>query len=334
MTRLVLLPGLDGTGELFTPLIGSLHGFPTQVIDYPADRAMSYAEHVAHVRAKLPRDEDFVLLAESFSGPIGIAIGASAPPNLRGLVLCVTFASNPLPTFGPLRRLMDVLPAVRFPPRLAAPWLYAGRATPELRHMYTRAMARVAPAVLKARVAAILGVDHRELLRRIAVPILYLRATADRLVSVAACRAIQRLRPNMEILELDAPHFLLQTEPDRCAAAIIGFMRRHVNEASAVELPDPPLDVAQSLRVSKLTQAELQEMDRVLLGQAIGQWRKVARLVAGAMSELSGRIPDVPDIYYAQRVRNLVALGQLESEGNLAYMRFSEVRLPSKRTAR
>jgi hypothetical protein len=96
------------------------------------------------------------------------------------------------------------------------------------------------------------------------------------------------------------------------------------------EPPDPPLDVAQSLRVSKLTQSELQEMDRALLRQAIGQWRKVARLVSGAMSELSGHIRDVPDIYYAQRVRNLVALGELESQGNLAYMCFSEVRLPSK----
>jgi len=96
------------------------------------------------------------------------------------------------------------------------------------------------------------------------------------------------------------------------------------------EQPDPPLDVEQSLRVSKLTQIELQEMDRQLLAQVSTSWRKVARIVGMTIGKLSDRIPNVPDIYYAQRVQNLVALGQLESQGNLAYMRFSEVRLPQR----
>jgi hypothetical protein len=97
------------------------------------------------------------------------------------------------------------------------------------------------------------------------------------------------------------------------------------------EAPDPPLDLQQSLRVSKLTQAELQEMDRELLAQANKDWTKVARVVGKARGELRDRIPDVPDIYYAQRVQNLVALGKLESQGNVASMRFSEVRLPQDR---
>jgi pimeloyl-[acyl-carrier protein] methyl ester esterase len=54
MTRLVLLPGLDGTGELFASFIDALDGFATQVIAYPPDRAMTYAEHESFVRDKLP----------------------------------------------------------------------------------------------------------------------------------------------------------------------------------------------------------------------------------------------------------------------------------------
>ncbi|MEJ0085562.1 MAG: alpha/beta hydrolase [Pseudomonadota bacterium] len=225
MTRLVLLPGLDGTGELFAPFIDALAGFPAQVVAYPPDRVMSYAEYAAHARAQLPRDEDFVLLAESFSGPIGIAIAASAPSNLKALILCVTFASNPLPVFGIFSRLIGALPPARLPPQLAAPWLYAGRASPELRRVHTEAMAQVAPKVVNARVAAILKVDHRMLLQKVAVPLLYLRATRDRLIPRSACRAIQRLRPDMEIAEIEAPHFLLQTEPQRCVAAIMNFLR-------------------------------------------------------------------------------------------------------------
>ena len=94
--------------------------------------------------------------------------------------------------------------------------------------------------------------------------------------------------------------------------------------------PDPPLTPEQALRVSRLKQEDLWEMDRVLLAQSAPTWRKVARVVGMTIVELSERIPDVPDIYYAQRVRRLVAVGELESQGNLEYMGYSEVRLPVK----
>jgi pimeloyl-ACP methyl ester carboxylesterase len=230
MTRLVLLPGLDGTGELFAPFVEALGGFPTQIIAYPPDRAMSYPEHEAHARSRLPDDCDFVLLAESFSGPVGIAIAASPPPGLKGLILCASFAANPRPLFGSLRGLVGALPAVRIPPAVTAPWLYAGRATAALRSAHAAAMARVKPSTLRARVQAVLAVDYRADLDRIQVPILYLQATADRLIPSSAGREILRLRSNTVFVEIDAPHFLLQTEPGRAAAAVRRFIDERVLE--------------------------------------------------------------------------------------------------------
>jgi len=92
--------------------------------------------------------------------------------------------------------------------------------------------------------------------------------------------------------------------------------------------PDPPLNLEQSLRVSKLSQEDLWDIDREILARSARSWRKVARVVGEAIGELSMRIPDVPDIYYAQRVRHLVEVGKLESQGNLKFMRYGEVRLP------
>ena len=226
MTSLVLLPGLDGTGQLFAPFVAALAGVSTRVIRYPHDRPMDYDEHEAHARSRLPSDDDYILLAESFSGPIGIAIAASRPAGLRGLILCVSFASNPLPMFSRLSRLVGALPAARIPPSLAAPWLYAGRATPELRRAHAAAMAKVSARVLAARVAAILAVDRRAQLARINVPLLYLRAKADRLVRESAARAILHARPDAQLVEFDAPHFLLQTEPEACAVATRAFIQR------------------------------------------------------------------------------------------------------------
>lgn len=225
MTRLVLLPGLDGTGDLFAPFVSALNDQPSQIVAY-AQRPMSYAEHEACARAKLPDEEDFVLLAESFSGPIGIGIAASRPARLRGLILCATFATNPLPVFAPLRRLVVALPAARIPAPLTAPWLYAGRSTPALRRAHAAAIAKVPANVINRRVAEILAVDQRAKLKDIDVPMLYLKANADRLVPATAPRAILELRPDMELREFDAPHFLLQTEPEACAAAVREFLGR------------------------------------------------------------------------------------------------------------
>ena len=51
-------------------------------------------------------------------------------------------------------------------------------------------------------------------------------------------------------------------------------------------------------------------------------------LVSLAMSNPSVRVPGLPDLYYAQRVRLLVAMGALLAEGDLDFMSYSEVRLP------
>jgi len=225
MLRLVLLPGLDGTGDLFAPFVAALEGLPTTVISYPPDRALDYRGHEAHARARLPQDEDFVLLAESFSGPVGIALAAMQPRGLRGLILCSSFAVNPLPRLAFMKSIVGALPAPRPPAVLTAPWLYGGRATPELRRAHVAAMAKVSPRVLRARAAAVLGVDYRPQLRRIDVPMLYLLALRDRLIQRAAARAIVELRPETQLVEFDAPHFLLQTEPGACAAAVRRFMR-------------------------------------------------------------------------------------------------------------
>jgi pimeloyl-ACP methyl ester carboxylesterase len=236
VARLVLLPGLDGSGQLFSGLIEALGGFPTQVVSYPADRALDYAGHEAHVRGCLPRDEAYFLLAESFSGPVGIAIAAQAPAALQGLILCGSFAANPLPLFGQLSRLIRAFPAMRPPAVLTAPWLYAGRGTPELRRAHALAVASVAPATLRARVAAVLAVNYLPLLPKIRVPMLYLQAAADRLIPRSAGLAIQRLRPDTEFESVDAPHFLLQTEPHRCAAVILRFVARH-DHVAGLQVP-------------------------------------------------------------------------------------------------
>ena len=97
-------------------------------------------------------------------------------------------------------------------------------------------------------------------------------------------------------------------------------------------LPDPPLSPEQSARVAKLSEHDLHNIDAALLAEASVPWRKVARIVSGAMSHQPTRVVGIPDLFYAQRVRSLVERGLLESDGDLAFMGRSEVRLPMNRS--
>ncbi len=69
--KLVLLPGMDGTGELFAEFVAALAGeFETETVRYPTERCLSYAELENFVRAACPISGPFLLLAESFSTPL------------------------------------------------------------------------------------------------------------------------------------------------------------------------------------------------------------------------------------------------------------------------
>lgn len=100
---------------------------------------------------------------------------------------------------------------------------------------------------------------------------------------------------------------------------------------SEIPQPEPPLSAEEVALVASLTPLEVGAIDRALLANTRDRWQKVAMVVGKTMGELPNRLPGIPDTYYALRVRKLVEDGALESQGNLAFMRFSEVRLPQSR---
>jgi pimeloyl-[acyl-carrier protein] methyl ester esterase len=93
---LVLLPGLDGTGNLFSWFIGALPPhLSAKVIAYPADQVLNYSQLLAYVTDRLPIQEPYMVLAESFSTPLVVHLAARHPANLKGLIMCAGFVTNP-----------------------------------------------------------------------------------------------------------------------------------------------------------------------------------------------------------------------------------------------
>ncbi|HEY6094589.1 MAG TPA: alpha/beta fold hydrolase [Gallionellaceae bacterium] len=229
MSTLVLLPGLDGTGRLFADFVAALGpDIEVVVASYPAHQPRGYAELETVVRAMLPTDRDYVLLGESFSGPLAISIAASAPASLRGLILCCSFARNPLPVLAPLRFLVGMFPVGMAPVSLLSYFLLGRFASARLRSALAATIAAVAPSVLRQRVRAALTVDVSGALSCIRVPMLYLRASEDRVVPRSASLLLSSRVANARVIEFDAPHFLLQVLPADAAAAVTCFMSRTV----------------------------------------------------------------------------------------------------------
>lgn len=225
MTALVLLPGLDGTGALFADFVSALPvDIATTVYAYPNVQTLDYAALESFVRERLP-DRPFVILAESFSGPIGLSIAAAPPLQMRGLVLCSTFAKLPFPFARWMRHAARALPALRLPQSLLDVLLLGRHTNPVLRQNFAAVMASVSPLVLKHRALETLQVDVSGKLDAVSIPTLYLRAREDRLIGRSAANQIADVMPSMQIVEFDAPHFLLQTRPAEAANVVATFIR-------------------------------------------------------------------------------------------------------------
>lgn len=222
LPHVVLLPGMDGTATLFAPIIAALApGTATHPVAYPPDRALDYDDLDAFVRAALPAEGPFLVVAESFSGPIAIRLAADPPPGLAGVLLVASFATNP--SFVPawLGRALRPLLGASHPPRVAVERRLLGPAAPPaLVDALMAAIRSVDPPVMGARQVAVLESDVRPLLARAQVPMGYLQAAQDRVVPARCAHAMGALLPGLWHERIPGPHLLLQREPAASAEAL------------------------------------------------------------------------------------------------------------------
>lgn len=222
---LVLLPGMDGTGDLFQPLLAVIgNSIPTVVVRYPGDEPLDYAALTRLVREALPVDRPFVILGESFSGPIAVSIAAEAPRGMVGFILCASLLTRSgawLRAFSFLLRFVPLRTAAR---QFGARRLMGRGETPELRDLLLKSLRQVSPHVLRARVRSALRTDVSLELAAAKLPSLYLQATEDRVASQAEARTFARQAFRGSVVTIAGPHLLLQCAPHEAARAIAQFM--------------------------------------------------------------------------------------------------------------
>jgi pimeloyl-[acyl-carrier protein] methyl ester esterase len=231
--RTLLLPGMDGTGTLFTDFARTLsvtHELKPTIVAYPSSQALSYDELLERIESD-ERTTDasaLTIVAESFSGPLGIRLSARLGERVRALVLVATFARSPSWLVAPASLFGSMLFRVP-PPRLALrTFLLDHDATNDEVTALERAMRSVAPAVMAKRLMEMRRVDVRADLARVQCPTMYVAGTRDRIVGAAALDVMRAAMPSMIVERLDAPHLVLQRKPIESARAIARFVAESV----------------------------------------------------------------------------------------------------------
>ena len=221
--KLICLPGLDGTATLFEPLRSHLADIEMMEISYPVTGGQDYRSLTNYVEQQLP-DEPVILLAESFSGPIGMELLQNQKADIKAIIFVASFLSPPRYPFLFLAPVLPLKLMLKLPFSDAFQrMLLLGRQEDDrLLNLFRSAVSGVPSATIRARLKAIRSL--RSTPARIHIPALYIQATNDFLVPKNKIRDFQKSLVNLETTIVEGPHFLLQANPRRCADAISTFV--------------------------------------------------------------------------------------------------------------
>lgn len=222
----LFLPGLDGTGKLFEPILACVPvGVTPVVVRYPTDRSSDAHELVKLIEAAFP-PEDFILVAESFSGPLALRVAGAQPPGLRALVLCATFAESPIPRAVASLLALGVRaghPSLPMPEWLLRRCLFGDGST-ELLDRFRETWRAVSAKALASRFKVLAEHGGGGAPPALHLPALYIRATRDRMVGARGLGQLRKRLPRLLVAEIDAPHLALQCQPKPAVKLIVEFL--------------------------------------------------------------------------------------------------------------
>lgn len=136
------------------------------------------------------------------------------------------------------------------------------------------------------------------------------------------------LRRNLLLVlgELTPEHFTVTRYWERAAPLDAAARERYRANWARLCEENAPLRI---LDDSSMISAPITHFDDLLIACTIDRWRKSARVIGEALvSFIDGPFYQVGEFVLIARLRALAATGKLESQGDLAQPRFSEVRLP------
>jgi pimeloyl-ACP methyl ester carboxylesterase len=214
---------MDGTGKLFTEFLLMFNG-DYLVMPLPHSGPQDYVSLAKVIHENLPT-EDYILLAESFSGGIVPELLKLNPKNIKGVIFVASFLSSPHKFLLSIAKLLPIKFLASAPfSNIAHKLLFLGQEAPkELLTKFVEVVKSIPNPVLKNRV----DVMRKQQLpiTSFDIPTLYIQALSDRLISSHKALEVRKVFTNTEYKEIKGPHFILQTKPKESALLVNKFIQ-------------------------------------------------------------------------------------------------------------
>jgi pimeloyl-ACP methyl ester carboxylesterase len=220
MSRIVFMPGFDGDASLRRDFVAALGRANEVVAVTYANRPLgTLDEYRVHAMSRVPVDWKPVLVAESFSGLVA-ARWAAMDSRVRALVLCASFARNPMGYATGFGAAWPEL--VKLGPALvnSAVQLSSDPARRRWSSELARTMGSMRSDVVAERLRLIAAEDVGPALRAMSIPVVLVQFEDDLVIGASAREHLEAACPHPHVVRVAGPHFALETRPTECADAI------------------------------------------------------------------------------------------------------------------
>lgn len=217
--KIILLPGLDGTGSLFKGLLEALpNELDVDVISLNNLEGESYVNQAKELANKYACI-DVTLIAESYSGRLAYEWCGLSNSRVRSLVFLASFISPP----SLISKLAGYLPVSLLKPHRLNRYLmsklgFAGKGSAEHVNQVFQSLERTDNHKLKQRLRNISQLDAPTAIHTI--PSIYIQPSNDYLVGKNVVAILASRFHNLAVEQLTGGHFIGQSAPQECAKII------------------------------------------------------------------------------------------------------------------
>lgn len=231
--KILLLPGLDGTGLLFDSL---LQYFPESIdyetISLDSLESDSYIGQAAEIAEKITV-ENVVIVGESYSGRIAFELCKIWKEKVAATVYLASFISRP--SF--LSYFAKLIPVTATESNMFSKVFlhlvgFNLRGAQDVVNPVFYSLAKANKLKLKKRLANIANLSDPDSV--VDCPAIYIRPTTDFLVSFHAVKILLAAHASAYEVKLVGGHFIAQSSPAECAAIICNVAKTIVNNSGVV----------------------------------------------------------------------------------------------------
>jgi pimeloyl-ACP methyl ester carboxylesterase len=218
--EIIFLPGFDGAADLRAPFLAELgRAHAVRGVSYPNRPLHSLNGYCRFAAGQVSPEARAIIVAESFSGLVA-ARWASRDPHVEAIVLCGSFARNPMTWATSLGAAMPGM--VRFGANFLGPTALGSR--DPVRRQWSRSLSATLRSlderVIGERLRLIAGEDVRAELAALTIPIVLVQFQGDLVIGPRSRGELEQVCHNAHIVRFPGPHFAIETMPRESAVAI------------------------------------------------------------------------------------------------------------------